>query len=113
MILLPHSVRYVFLSATVPNAVQFAEWIAQACHVEMACVPRVILPTSLKSLLLCSPREQLHGQPCHVVYTEYRPTPLLQYIFGAGSEGAQKKRAEKSRKEPKRADEKSRRESAE
>ena len=33
MILLPHSVRYVFLSATVPNAVQFAEWIAQACHV--------------------------------------------------------------------------------
>ena len=40
MILLPHSVRYVFLSATVPNAVQFAEWIAQACHVEMACVPR-------------------------------------------------------------------------
>ena len=47
MILLPHSVRYVFLSATVPNALQFAEWIAQ-----------------------------LHGQPCHVVYTEYRPTPL-------------------------------------
>eukprot|EP00316_Scyphosphaera_apsteinii_P000204 CAMPEP_0119305162 /NCGR_PEP_ID=MMETSP1333-20130426/6223_1 /TAXON_ID=418940 /ORGANISM="Scyphosphaera apsteinii, Strain RCC1455" /LENGTH=1076 /DNA_ID=CAMNT_0007308185 /DNA_START=71 /DNA_END=3301 /DNA_ORIENTATION=+ len=58
MILLPHSVRYVFLSATVPNAYQFAEWIAQ-----------------------------LHRQPCHVVYTEYRPTPLQHYLFGAGSDG--------------------------
>ena len=58
MILLPHSVKYVFLSATVPNALQFSQWIAQ-----------------------------LHRQPCHVVYTEYRPTPLQHYIFGAGSDG--------------------------
>jgi len=56
MILLPHSVRYVFLSATIPNALQFAEWIAH-----------------------------LHSQPCHVVYTDYRPTPLHHYMFGAGS----------------------------
>ena len=41
MILLPHKVRYVFLSATIPNALEFAQWIAA-----------------------------LHGQPCHVVYTE-------------------------------------------
>ena len=47
IILLPHKVRFVFLSATIPNAKEFAEWIA---HV--------------------------HAQPCHVVYTEYRPTPL-------------------------------------
>eukprot|EP00967_Tisochrysis_lutea_P158251 scaffold322974_cov36-Tisochrysis_lutea.AAC.2 len=58
MILLPHSVRYVFLSATIPNALQFAEWIAH-----------------------------LHSQPCHVVYTDYRPTPLHHYMFGAGSTG--------------------------
>ena len=50
MILMPPSVRYVFLSATIPNALEFAEWIAQ-----------------------------LHSQPCHVVYTGYRPTPLTHY----------------------------------
>ena len=58
MILLPHKVRYVFLSATIPNALEFAEWIAA-----------------------------LHGQPCHVVYTEYRPTPLQHYMFPSGGDG--------------------------
>ncbi|RVE65965.1 hypothetical protein OJAV_G00121670 [Oryzias javanicus] len=58
IILLPDNVHYVFLSATIPNAKQFAEWI---CH--------------------------LHKQPCHVVYTDYRPTPLQHYIFPAGGDG--------------------------
>jgi len=26
-------------------------------------------------------------QPCHVVYTDYRPTPLQHYIFPAGGDG--------------------------
>ncbi|ESN92780.1 hypothetical protein HELRODRAFT_96072 [Helobdella robusta] len=58
IILLPDNVHYVFLSATIPNARQFAEWISY-----------------------------LHKQPCHVVYTEYRPTPLQHYIFPAGGDG--------------------------
>jgi ATP-dependent RNA helicase DOB1 len=58
IILLPDNVHYVFLSATIPNATQFAEWI---CH--------------------------LHQQPCHVVYTEFRPTPLQHYIYPAGADG--------------------------
>ncbi|KAL4248234.1 helicase family protein [Abortiporus biennis] len=58
IILLPHSVRYVFLSATIPNAMQFAEWICKS-----------------------------HDQPCHVVYTNFRPTPLQHYLFPAGGEG--------------------------
>ncbi|XP_071953864.1 exosome RNA helicase MTR4-like [Antedon mediterranea] len=58
IILLPDNVHYVFLSATIPNARQFAEWI---CH--------------------------LHKQPCHVVYTDYRPVPLQHYIFPAGGDG--------------------------
>lgn len=58
LILLPHSVRFVFLSATIPNARQFARWI---CH--------------------------LHGQPCHVVYTNFRPTPLQHYLFPSGADG--------------------------
>lgn len=58
IILLPHKVRFVFLSATIPNAAQFADWIAE-----------------------------IHHQPCHVVYTNYRPVPLQHYIFPQGSEG--------------------------
>ncbi|CAO1370413.1 unnamed protein product [Diamesa tonsa] len=58
LILLPDNVHYVFLSATIPNARQFAEWV---CHI--------------------------HKQPCHVVYTDYRPTPLQHYLFPAGGEG--------------------------
>ncbi|KAH8697210.1 putative ATP dependent RNA helicase [Talaromyces proteolyticus] len=58
IILLPDKVRYVFLSATIPNAMQFAEWIVK-----------------------------MHNQPCHVVYTDFRPTPLQHYFFPAGSDG--------------------------
>ncbi|EGG00855.1 uncharacterized protein MELLADRAFT_111500 [Melampsora larici-populina 98AG31] len=58
IILLPHTVRYVFLSATIPNAMQFAEWICKT-----------------------------HDQPCHVVYTDFRPTPLQHYLFPAGGDG--------------------------
>jgi ATP-dependent RNA helicase DOB1 len=58
IILLPDKVRYVFLSATIPNAMQFAEWITKT-----------------------------HNQPCHIVYTDYRPTPLQHYFFPAGADG--------------------------
>ena len=58
IILLPDKVHYVFLSATIPNAMQFAEWITKN-----------------------------HNQPCHVVYTDFRPTPLQHYFFPAGADG--------------------------
>ncbi|RIA97496.1 rRNA-processing arch domain-containing protein [Glomus cerebriforme] len=58
IILLPHQVRFVFLSATIPNAMEFAEWICKT-----------------------------HAQPCHVVYTDFRPTPLQHYIHPSGSNG--------------------------
>lgn len=58
IILLPDKVRYVFLSATIPNAMQFAEWICKT-----------------------------HNQPCHVIYTDFRPTPLQNYLFPSGANG--------------------------
>lgn len=58
IIMLPEKVHHVFLSATIPNAMQFAEWICQ-----------------------------MKQQPCHVVYTDYRPTPLQHYLFPAGGDG--------------------------
>jgi ATP-dependent RNA helicase DOB1 len=58
IILLPDKVHFVFLSATIPNATEFASWVAK-----------------------------IHQQPCHVVYTEVRPTPLQHYIFPAGGDG--------------------------
>jgi len=58
LILLPTSVHHVFLSATIPNALQFASWITN-----------------------------LSEKPVHVVYTDYRPTPLQHYLFPQGGEG--------------------------
>ncbi|KAI5169325.1 ATP-dependent RNA helicase DOB1 [Pancytospora epiphaga] len=52
IILLPPHVRMVFLSATIPNAREFAEWI---CYVT--------------------------SQPVHVVYTEKRVVPLIHYMY--------------------------------
>ncbi|KAK9838518.1 hypothetical protein WJX81_004706 [Elliptochloris bilobata] len=58
IIFLPRDIKMVFLSATLSNAAEFAGWVAA-----------------------------LHAQPCHVVYTDFRPTPLQHYAFACGSEG--------------------------
>ncbi|KAJ4716645.1 DExH-box ATP-dependent RNA helicase [Melia azedarach] len=58
IVMAPKNSRFVFLSATVPNAKEFADWVAK-----------------------------VHQQPCHIVYTDYRPTPLQHYIFPAGGNG--------------------------
>ncbi|XP_020682041.1 DExH-box ATP-dependent RNA helicase DExH10-like [Dendrobium catenatum] len=55
IIFLPPTIKMVFLSATMSNAIEFAEWICK-----------------------------LHKQPCHVVYTDFRPTPLYHYVFPVG-----------------------------
>jgi ATP-dependent RNA helicase DOB1 len=56
IILAPKACRMAFLSATIPNSSEFAGWVAAT-----------------------------HGSPVHVVYTEYRPTPLQHYLFPAGA----------------------------
>ncbi|KAL3515766.1 hypothetical protein ACH5RR_022668 [Cinchona calisaya] len=58
IVMAPKNSRFVFLSATVPNAKEFADWVAK-----------------------------VHQQPCHIVYTDYRPTPLQHYIFPSGGNG--------------------------
>eukprot|EP00177_Eucheuma_denticulatum_P007943 GFKZ01014460.1.p1 GENE.GFKZ01014460.1~~GFKZ01014460.1.p1 ORF type:complete len:1142 (-),score=197.75 GFKZ01014460.1:107-3121(-) len=58
IILVPQNVRFVFLSATIPNAREFAEWIAH-----------------------------LKNQPCHTIYTGTRPVPLQHFLFAAGGKG--------------------------
>uniref|UniRef100_A0ACD6A8A7 Uncharacterized protein n=1 Tax=Avena sativa TaxID=4498 RepID=A0ACD6A8A7_AVESA len=58
IVMAPKNSRFVFLSATVPNAKEFADWVAK-----------------------------VHKQPCHIVYTDYRPTPLQHYVFPAGGDG--------------------------
>lgn len=58
IVFLPPQIKMVFLSATMSNATEFAEWI---CNI--------------------------HKQPCHVVYTDFRPTPLQHYVFPMGGSG--------------------------
>ena len=58
LLLLPPSVRVVLLSATMPNALEIAEWLAH-----------------------------LRSQPVHVVQTSARPTPLRHYVCPRGADG--------------------------
>lgn len=58
IIFAPKDARLVFLSATLPNALEFAQWVTS-----------------------------LHSHPCHVVYTDHRPTPLQHYAFPKGGSG--------------------------
>eukprot|EP01022_Parablepharisma_sp_SALTPOND_P014220 TRINITY_DN1916_c0_g1_i1.p1 TRINITY_DN1916_c0_g1~~TRINITY_DN1916_c0_g1_i1.p1 ORF type:complete len:1081 (+),score=160.85 TRINITY_DN1916_c0_g1_i1:7764-11006(+) len=58
IILVPSAVKYVFLSATIQNAREFAQWIAK-----------------------------IKMQPCNVVYTDFRPVPLQHYIYPKGADG--------------------------
>ena len=55
ILLAPPSARFVFLSATIPNATQFASWVST-----------------------------IHHHTCHVVYTDFRPVPLTHYIYPQG-----------------------------
>jgi ATP-dependent RNA helicase DOB1 len=57
-ILSPENVHFIFLSATIPNAREFSEWIAK-----------------------------LKNKPCHTIYTDTRPVPLQHYIFPKGGAG--------------------------
>ncbi|AFZ79424.1 DEAD/DEAH box helicase domain containing protein [Theileria equi strain WA] len=58
IILIPPSVNLVFLSATIPNSLEFAEWV---CRIK--------------------------NSPCNVISTDYRPTPLQHYVFSPGRSG--------------------------
>jgi hypothetical protein len=51
----------IFLSATLSNAREFSEWVAH-----------------------------LHKQPCHVVYTDFRPTPLHHFVVPVAGQGMYK-----------------------
>nr|XP_027202164.1 uncharacterized helicase C17H9.02-like [Dermatophagoides pteronyssinus] len=55
IVLLPESVKLIFLSATIPNSIEFANWIAK-----------------------------IKNSPCHVISTNFRPTPLRHYLFPSG-----------------------------
>lgn len=59
LILLPPTMQFVFLSATIPNTDEFASWV-EATH---------------------------DGMRCPIVYTDYRPTPLRHYVAPLGHEG--------------------------
>lgn len=59
IILLPDACQSAFLSATIPNALEFAQWVAD-----------------------------IHKKKCHVVYTDFRPVPLQHFIMPCGGEKA-------------------------
>ena len=88
IILLPDNVRYVFLSATIPNAREFAQWI---CHLHKEQRFYLLFFTNIFFIFFNFEKKYLKNpyqkQPCNVVYTDYRPTPLQHYIFPCGGDG--------------------------
>ena len=52
IILLPKKIKCIFLSATIPNARDFGEWICK-----------------------------IKNQPCNIVYTSFRPIPLKYFLY--------------------------------
>ncbi|CAG8446308.1 1514_t:CDS:10, partial [Scutellospora calospora] len=62
IILLPQQVHIVFLSATIPNAMEFAEWI-------------------------CKIHSQVDINRSYIIKEYFRPTPLQHYIYPCGGDG--------------------------
>lgn len=60
IIMLPEGCQYAFLSATIPNAREFADWV-----------------------------ESIHkpNTKVHVISTDYRPVPLQHYLYPSGADG--------------------------
>jgi ATP-dependent RNA helicase DOB1 len=100
IIMLPPEVQCLFLSATLSNSQEFAEWIheikssphraslttqqqqaASAAAGTAAPVPSSsVVPSSVSAAVH-------HSATCHVVYTNTRPIPLTHYMFLKGGAG--------------------------
>lgn len=115
IVMAPKNSRFVFLSATVPNAKEFADWVAKVIHsylsIYFTCVNGIIHYYTVSTIYMIAKLVQVkkilksfiwfgfsgyvnlllvlqvHKQPCHIVYTDYRPTPLQHYVFPAGGSG--------------------------
>ena len=103
IIMLPPHIQCVFLSATLSNAEEFAEWIHEIKaesikeqeqqargghqndndHHRMVDALTTLLPSSSSS----QSHSKYHSAVCHVVYTNYRPIPLMHYLFLKGGSG--------------------------
>ncbi|KAI4981530.1 hypothetical protein ZWY2020_022022 [Hordeum vulgare] len=42
---------------------------------------------TVRNIIVLSVVAEVHKQPFHIVYTDYRPTPLQHYVFPAGGDG--------------------------
>ncbi|KAI5015164.1 hypothetical protein ZWY2020_056554 [Hordeum vulgare] len=57
-----------------------------AVHARMRRLTRFSRRT-VRNITVLSVVAEVHKQPCHIVYTDYRPTPLQHYVFPAGGDG--------------------------
>lgn len=105
--MLPPSIQCVFLSATLSNAQEFAEWIHEVKSSSRAASEQVAASaaagTASASAALAAaaasgpggalaPSARIsaavhHRATCHVVYTNTRPIPLTHYMFLKGGAG--------------------------
>ncbi|KAL4651626.1 hypothetical protein ACB092_01G173800 [Castanea dentata] len=81
IVMAPKKSRFVFLSATVPNAKEFADWVAKIFFENLGLEE---LKEQLKSMLEYKVLIYKHHR---TLVCNYRPTPLQHYIFPSGGDG--------------------------
>lgn len=78
--MLPSHVKIVMLSATVPNCIEFADWVGYCAEFRVLNL--------LSALLFCFRR--IKNRKINVVSTLRRPVPLEHYLY-TGQDGKTKK----------------------
>ena len=76
LIMLPGYVGIILLSATVPNAMEFADWIGLACCV---IAVRTVMPIPF------DPVRRTKQKKIYVVSTHKRPVPLKHCLYTGNS----------------------------
>ena len=101
IIMLPPTIQCVFLSATLSNAREFAEWIHEikvspradeGPQMSLAAVQAASSSSTAVAAAAPAPVSRVsaaanHSATCHVVYTNTRPIPLTHYMFLKGGSG--------------------------
>lgn len=83
--MLPDHVSIILLSATVPNALEFSEWIGS---VPVSCPTR--RPSAPLTRLLLSHRSRIKKKHIYVISTMKRPVPLEHHLYTGNSNKTQK-----------------------
>lgn len=92
LIMLPDHVSIILLSATVPNALEFSEWIGWVQHINLSLRLKLWILTVFwysSSVIFQNP-SRIKKRHIYVISTMKRPVPLEHYLYTGNSTKTQK-----------------------